>query len=92
MTRKRIFDRASWLVQAADGEPFPLETTHGTTWALRALVAAGAEGLHPIDTSGGRWAHLIDRLRGLGVLVDDLPENDEGRRGYRLAVSVRRAG
>lgn len=92
MTRHTTFDRAAWFVQVGAGDPVRIETTNGATWALRALVAAGEEGLHPIDTGGGRWAHLVDRLRETGLPIEDLPENDEGRRGYRLAATVKRAG
>lgn len=92
MTKHTIFDRARWTVQTGAGDPLNIETTNGATWALRTLIAAGDGGLRPIDTGGGRWALLVDRLRDLGVPVEDLPEDDDGRRGYRLAATVRRAG
>ena len=89
MTRHTVFDRATWHVQMGAGDPVRIETTNGATWALRALIAAGEEGLHPIDTGGGRWAHLVDSLRDSGLPVEDLSPDDEGRRGYRLAATVR---
>lgn len=85
----RSWDRAAWQVAASDSEPFEITTKTGATWALRALMVAGVEGLHPIDTGGGRWAHLVERLRDIGLPIDDLPDNEEGRRGYRLAATVR---
>ena len=89
MARHHTFDRAAWLVQVGAGDPVQIETTNGATWALRALIAAGETGLHPIDTGGGRWAHLVDRQRDIGLPIDDLPDNEDGRRGYRLAATVR---
>ena len=91
MPRSNTFDRAAWFVQAGAGDPVRIETTNGATWALRALMAAGNAGLYPIDTGGGRWAQLVDRLRESGLPVDDLPDDEDGRRGYRLAVLVKRA-
>jgi hypothetical protein len=89
MARHGTFDRAAWFVQVGAGDPVRIETSNCSTWALRALMAAGEEGLHPIDTGGGRWAHLVDRLRELGLPIDDLPDNEGGRRGYRLVATVR---
>ena len=92
MARHSTFDRAAWLVQVGAGDPVQIETTNGATWALRALIAAGVAGLHPIDTGGGRWALLVDRLKERGLPIEDLPTDPDGRRGYRLAATVRRAG
>lgn len=92
MARHHTFDRAAWLVQVGAGDPVQIETTNGATWALRALIAAGETGLHPIDTGGGRWALLVDRLKERGLPIEDLPTDPDGRRGYRLAATVRRAG
>lgn len=91
MKKHNAFDRARWTIQTGAGDPIQIETSNGTTWALRALMAAGDGGLHPIDTGGGRWANLVAGLRDLGLPVDDLPEDDNGRRGYRLCATVRRA-
>jgi hypothetical protein len=92
MKRHNTVDRAAWHVQVGADDPIRIETTNGATWALRALMAAGNAGLYPIDTGGGRWAHLVDRLRESGVSVEDLPDDDNGRRGYRLAATVKRVG
>lgn len=92
MTRHSTFDRAAWLVQVGAGDPVRIETSNGSTWALRALIAARGDGLFPHDTASGRWAHLIDRLREIGLPIEDLPGKEDGRRGGAVAATVRRAG
>lgn len=92
MTRKTTFDRARWTVQTGAGDPITITTDGGATWALRALIAAKAEGLHPSDTGGGKWEGFVTRLRESGLPVDDLPPDRQGRAGYRLGATVQRAG
>ena len=87
----KSWDRAAWLVSVNGGEPKEMITENGLTWALRALITAGDQGVFPHDTTGGRWALLVDQLRAAGLPVEDLPTDDEGRRGYRLAATVQRA-
>lgn len=83
------WDRRSWAVTPAEDAPFTVETTEGATWALRALIAAGPEGLHPTDGASGRFALLIGKLRDLGLQIEDLPADEEtGRAGFRLAGKV----
>lgn len=87
--KHKTWDRRSWVVTPPEGEAFPVETTEGVTWALRALRAAGPEGLRPIDGASGRFAMLIARLRDLGVQIEDLPADDgTGRLGFRLVCKV----
>lgn len=83
------WDRRSWAVTLAEGAPFTVETTEGATWALRALIAAGREGLQPNDGAVGRFAMLIGKLRDLGLQIEDLPPGDkDGRPGFRLSCRV----
>jgi hypothetical protein len=89
--KRSTWDRATWFI-TNDNQTRIIETERGTTWALRALIAAGSEGLRPIDTAGDRWRFMIDQLRALGVPVRDLEPDQNGRRGYALACKVKRAG
>jgi hypothetical protein len=83
------WDRRSWTVTTAEGEPFTITTSEGATWALRALIAAGPEGLRPTDGASGRFGMLIGKLRDLGLQIEALPPEDEGERpGFRLAERV----
>lgn len=83
------WDRRSWAVSPADGEAFNITTSEGATWALRALIAAGPEGLQPTDGAVGRFAMLIGKLRDLGLQIEDLPPGDkDGRPGFRLSCRV----
>jgi hypothetical protein len=84
MGRLSTWDRKRWLVTPANGEPFTIDTDSGVTWALRALIATGPEGLRPTDGASGRFAHLIGKLRDLGLSIDDLPTEEGERPGFRL--------
>lgn len=87
--KHKPWDRRSWTVTPAQGEPFTVATSEGATWALRALISAGHEGLRPTDGSAGRFAMLIGKLRELGLSIEDLPAEDEGgRAGFRLVSRV----
>ena len=87
---KTTWDRIHWTV--TDGvSTWNVTTEGGLTWALRALLAAGLGGLHPIDTGGGRWAQLVERLRDEGVLISDLASDQNGRAGYLLACKAARS-
>lgn len=89
MGRNSTWDRRSWTVTPAEGATFSVATSEGATWALRALIAAGHEGLRPTDGASGRFGPLIGKLRDLGLSIEDLPEDGEtGRPGFRLACHV----
>jgi hypothetical protein len=89
MGRHQTWDRRAWSISLAQDEPFTIETTGGATWALRALIAAGSEGLRPTDSSTGRFAFLIGQLRELGLEIDDLaPDEEAARIGFVLACLV----
>lgn len=92
MGRPTTWDRCAWVVTPASGERFHIETEGGATWALRALIAAGSEGLRPTDGATNRFGHLIERLRGLGVRIEDLPPDEVERPGFRLACAITSAG
>ena len=87
---KATWDRVHWTVTDSD-VILNITTEGGTTWALRALLAAGSTGLHPIDTGGGRWAFLVRNLRDYGVLIRDLVPDRNGRAGFVLACKVKRS-
>ncbi|WP_374646661.1 hypothetical protein [Tabrizicola sp.] len=90
--KHKSWDRRSWTVTPAQGEPFTVATSEGATWALRALISAGHEGLRPTDGASGRFCLLIGKLRDLGMSIDDLPAEDEdGRAGFKLACKVEQA-
>lgn len=83
------WDKRFWAVTPTEGKPFTVETTEGATWAMKALRAAGPEGLRPTDGASGRFALLIGKLRDLGIQIEDLPDDDEtGRPGFRLVSEV----
>ena len=87
--KHKPWDKRSWTVTPADGEPFTVTTSEGATWALRALIAAGPEGLHPTDGASGRFTLLIGKLRELGLQIEDLRTQEaNGRAGFRLACKV----
>lgn len=87
--KHKPWDRRSWAVTPVEGRPFTIETTEGATWALRALISAGAEGLRPTDGHSGKFAGQVGKLRDLGLLIEDLDEDEQtGRPGFRLACKV----
>jgi hypothetical protein len=87
--KHKAWDRRCWVVAPPEGEAFTIETTESSTWALRALRAAGMEGLHPTDGASGRFAMLIAKLRDLGIQIEDLQADDEtGRPGFLLVSKV----
>lgn len=89
MGRHSTWDRKHWVATPAGGEPFQTETNGGITWALKALLAAGPEGLRPTDGASGRFAMLIGKLRDLGFQIDDLDADEAtGRPGFRLGFRV----
>lgn len=89
MGRHSTWDRRRWIITPADGEPFTITTSEGATWALRALISAGPEGLRPTDGASGRFAMLIGKLRDLCLQIEDLDADVlTGRRGFRLASEV----
>lgn len=87
--KHKPWDRRSWVITPAKGDPIIIETTEGATWALRALISAGAEGLRPTDGHSGKFAGLVGKLRDLGLQIDDLPaDEDTGLPGFRLSCRV----
>ena len=87
--KHKPWDKRSWTVTPADAEPFTITTSEGATWALRALIAARSDGLRPTDGNSGRFTGLIDKLRDLGLQIEDLPDDsDTGRPGLRLVCEV----
>jgi hypothetical protein len=92
MGRPAQWDRRAWVI-SGHGEPSTtIETAGGETWALRALISAGPEGLRPTDGATNRFGFLIERLRALGVRIDDLPPDEAERPGFRLACAITSAG
>lgn len=87
--KDKPWDRRSWVITPAKGAPFIVETIEGVTWALRALISAGAEGLRPTYGHSGKFAGQVAKLRDLGLLVEDLEADKKtGRPGYRLTCRV----
>lgn len=84
----KAWDKRLWQVTCPGREPLAITTTEGATWALRSLIAAGQEGLRPIDGAGGRFGLLIARLRRLGVEIRDMEADELGRGGFILACQV----
>jgi hypothetical protein len=91
MGRQHTWDRQGWAVTTHGGETLTITTRGGATWALRALSAAGQDGLRTTDGASGRFSLLVDQLRGLGVLVKDLPPDSQGLLGFALVCSIEAA-
>jgi thiamine monophosphate synthase len=47
-------------------------------WALRALIAAGAKGVTPIERPAPRWSAYVHKLRRLGLVIETIPEEHGG--------------
>lgn len=47
-------------------------------WALKCLIAAGANGCTPIDHPGPRWSAYVHNLRGLGLDIETVHEAHGG--------------
>lgn len=84
----KAWDKRSWRVTCPGRKPFTATTTEGATWALRALIAAGQEGLYPTDGAEGRYGLLVGRLRGLGIDIEDIQSAEHGRSGFALVCQV----
>ena len=87
---KASWERVHWTV-TDDETIFDITTEGGMTWALRALLAAGSSGLHPIETGEGRWARMVSQLRESGVTISDIEPDQLSRAGYALTCQVKRA-
>lgn len=87
---KTGWDEASWAVDTGDSSPIYCQTQGGQTWAIRALIAASAGGLRPIDTGKRRWAKMVEELRAKGVAIADLPDLDGRSSGFVLACKIAR--
>ena len=86
----KTWDRFSWTMTDDDGTNQTVLTEGASTWALRALIAAKSDELRPHHSNAGKWRNTVAGLRALGLLIDDLPADDTGRTGYRLACTVER--
>lgn len=87
-----LHDRAVWRVTDPAGNASTLETFGGASWALRALLAAGAEGL-PVDASGGEKLRArIEDLQQAGILVDSNEEDGGSRFVLRSTVQKNSGG
>jgi hypothetical protein len=78
-------------IGAKDG---PSVRLHGRdAWALLQLIAAGAQGVTPIERVGPRWSAYIHKLRKAGFAVHTIHETHGGpfpghHARYVLAVPV----
>ncbi|MBL4928915.1 winged helix domain-containing protein [Fuscibacter oryzae] len=92
MGKPQTWDRVIWTQISTDGTIGKFTTTAGETWALRALIAAGNEGLRPTDGAEGRFALLVEKLRALGVQIDSTSQaaGANVRTGFRLMGTVER--
>lgn len=87
MTKSR-WDEANWAVNFEALASVTIQTQGGQTWAVRALIAAGAAGLRPLDTGSGRWAKMVADLRAKGMMIADLPVVQGSPPGFVLACTV----
>lgn len=85
---KTGWHEASWTVDTGDSTPIHCQTQGGQTWVIRALIAAGPEGLRPIDTGNGRWAKMVEELRAKGVAIADLSDLEGRPSGFVLACKI----
>lgn len=81
-------DRAAWRVIDPAGNVSTLKTFGGQTWAVRAVLAAGTEGLVVAWIGGERLRARIEELRLAGIIVD-CAEEEEGSR-FTLRSRVER--
>lgn len=87
MTRMNVAAR----IGAKDGNRV---TLHGRdAWALLQLIAAGPEGVTPIERIGPRWSAYVYKLRKAGIAVSSVRESHGGEfpghhARYTLAVPV----
>lgn len=78
-------------IGAKDG---PSVRLHGRdAWALLQLIAAGAQGVTPIERVGPRWSAYVYKLRKAGIAVLTIRESHGGEfpghhARYALAVPV----
>ncbi|MEL7303033.1 MAG: hypothetical protein AAGJ53_05005 [Pseudomonadota bacterium] len=87
-------------VTFGEGEEQTTVTLKGRTlWALRQLLAAGADGVTPIERVGPRWSDYVFKLRRRGISVETIREPHEGafpgahgRYVLRTKVVVEEAG
>lgn len=66
-------------------------------WALRELIAAGPQGVTPIEKPAPRWAAYVHSLRGVGIEVETIHEPHGGpyaghHARYRLVSRVQIGG
>lgn len=47
-------------------------------WALRALMAAGPNGVTPIERPAPRWSAYVHKLRRMGLVIETIPEEHGG--------------
>ena len=92
----RRSNASSYRVTLPDGGSFTLNAVQGrVAWALDRLIAAGPTGCTPITEPSPRWSAYVHDLRGLGVLIETVPERHSGAYSgthgrYVLRCDVRR--
>lgn len=71
--------KARVTVGDGDGDERTTVVLEGRTlWALRELLAAGADGVTPIERVGPRWSDYVFKLRGRGINIETIREAHEG--------------
>lgn len=86
-----LHDRAVWSVTDPAGNQSAMETFGGQTWAMRALLAAGADGLL-VEHSTERLRGRIEDLLKAGILVDRTEEVGGARFVLRSTVQRHEGG
>lgn len=79
-------DPATWRVTDTAGSASTLETFGGQGWALRALLAAGTEGLVVAWIGSERLRARSEELRTAGIVIDGAEEEEGSRFTLRSRV------
>lgn len=69
---------SKFILHKNDGLSEVMEIGGRQEWALRRLIAAGADGCTPIDTPGPRWSGYVHKLRGRGIAIKTIAEPHGG--------------
>lgn len=78
MAEKKKWGQAVFTIQNGQESAFTIVVSGRTRWALECLKAGGKRGCTPIDTPGPRWSGYVHNLRGLGVVIETVPEAHGG--------------
>lgn len=79
-------------VAIADGTGERIVTLRGRdAWALRELIAAGANGCTPTEHPGPRWSAYVYKLRRAGLAIETVHERHGGEFPGRHARYVLRS-